>query len=837
MADLATGHSIGRYFLEHELGRGATSIVYLARDAAGQKFAIKVLRLELTASLAVERFLREVHVMTTLDHPAIIPVLDWGNHEGRIYCVMPYMEGGTLRQRLAISRQLPIPEVIRLGTTLAAALHAAHERRLIHRDVKPENILFSGTDPRLGDFGIARALVQASGEQTTSTGIVRGTPAYMSPEQAGGERDLDGRSDIYSLACVLYEALAGVPAFVGATAASLVSQRLSYTPRPVSVYRETVSAELEEVLQRALAISPADRFHTAKEFADALESASRSTMTTADIRAARARSRTRNRTLTMAGLVAAVAASWAGLSASGVRLPWQKAAVDPLDPARIAVLYFDDHSADSSLGYLASGLTENLISELSEVSAIKVVSRNAVKRFRRTALPLDSVGRVLGVGSLVEGSLQQSNGKLRLTVDLVDAKTGFRSDPIRLEHSMGDLFVLEDELAQRVAAELRRRIGAEVRLRKTIQATRSVEARNLVWRADQLRDQAEAFVPGRDTLSMRAAIDLSARADSVLAQATRSDPKWLRPVIDRGWVSLAMARRLPPAQRDSAFNRALGHAGRALAMDERDARALELRGTVRYYQAELASLGAPTITEQLVQARQDLERSVGKDSTLASAWGTLSRVYSATDDMVEAVGSASKALAMDFYLADAPAIVQTLYAASLMIDSLAVARRWCLRGAKEYTADVRFVGCQLTIATEDWSRVPNVKEAERLLTETRRLDPRAGDRSQGWLPAYREMQVAIALARTGSVDSAHAMAQRISSRFSGDTVTQTDLEHEMATLELAGGNRDSALSLLSHYLRHRARARSAVASMPRWTPLRADPRFRALVNEPRTRPR
>jgi eukaryotic-like serine/threonine-protein kinase len=269
---IISGEFAGRYTVERELGRGATSIVWLARDLEHSRFvAIKVLRHELSASLAADRFLREIKLTAQLHHPNIVPVLGSGADGDRLFFVLPYMDGGTLRARLEREKQLPISEVVAIGVTVASALASAHEKNVLHRDVKPENILFTGGQACLADFGIARAIDRATTEEsTTSTGLVRGTPAYMSPEQATGEKEIDARSDIYSLACVLYEALAGIPAFQGATSQAIVSQRLLHAPRPVSVYRPSVPVQLEEVLQKALAIVPADRYQTAGQFADAL---------------------------------------------------------------------------------------------------------------------------------------------------------------------------------------------------------------------------------------------------------------------------------------------------------------------------------------------------------------------------------------------------------------------------------------------------------------------------------------------------------------------------------------------------------------------------------------
>jgi tRNA A-37 threonylcarbamoyl transferase component Bud32 len=269
-----TGLFAGRYSIERAIGRGATATVYLARDAeSAQQVAIKVLRPELAQSGASVRFLREIRRTGELRHPHILPVLDSGEHNGQLFFVLPYMEGGTLRDRLAQEKQLPIEDAVAIARTVAEALDHAHRNGLIHRDVKPENILFGEGQAHLSDFGIARALQTAFNTSVTSSGIVRGTPAYMSPEQASGATDYDGRSDVFSLGCVLYEMLAGIPAFIGPSLESVIAQRFSHPPRDLRVYRPTVPVALDTVVMRAVERSPADRYRTAGEFASAMTAA------------------------------------------------------------------------------------------------------------------------------------------------------------------------------------------------------------------------------------------------------------------------------------------------------------------------------------------------------------------------------------------------------------------------------------------------------------------------------------------------------------------------------------------------------------------------------------
>ncbi|MGH7615827.1 MAG: serine/threonine-protein kinase, partial [Gemmatimonadaceae bacterium] len=410
------GEFAGRYVVERELGRGASAFVWLARDREhGRMVAIKMLREELAQGMGADRFLREVRVTAQLHHPHIVPVLNSGEYAGRLFFVLPFMDGGTLRARLEREKQLPIAEVVAIGGTIASALAVAHAHNVLHRDVKPESILFTGGQACLADFGIARAIVHASGESTTSTGLVRGTPAYMSPEQASGDREYDGRSDIYSLACALYEALAGVPAFVGATSQQIVAQRLLHQPRPVRVFRPTVAAELERVLERALATSPADRFQTAQEFADALAAAPTVPTVEHAVRGPRR---------PLVGLAAAilVVAATVVASKSGM-LDRFASDWSMLDTSRVAILPF----VDSAGGRVAS---EDLLREamrrwkgLSLVESFEI--GDAVRRGGVPATTNDAraMARRLGAGRFVRGRVARNGTETRVAASLFDTRS------------------------------------------------------------------------------------------------------------------------------------------------------------------------------------------------------------------------------------------------------------------------------------------------------------------------------------------------------------------------------------------------------------------------------
>ena len=241
-----------RYAIERELGHGGMATVYLAEDLKHhRKVALKVLRPELAAILGAERFLKEIRLTASLQHPHILPLYDSGEARGFLYYVMPHVEGETLRAKLEREKQLPVAEAIEIARAMAGALEYAHRRGVIHRDIKPENVLLQAGQALVADFGIALAVSEAGGTRFTETGLSLGTPLYMSPEQATGERDLDARSDVYSLGCVVYEMLAGEPPFTGPNPRAILSKQLSDPARPVGRLRDGVSAQLDAVLARA----------------------------------------------------------------------------------------------------------------------------------------------------------------------------------------------------------------------------------------------------------------------------------------------------------------------------------------------------------------------------------------------------------------------------------------------------------------------------------------------------------------------------------------------------------------------------------------------------------
>jgi len=402
----------GRYAVERELGQGGMATVFLAEDVKHHRpVAIKVLHQELAAALGADRFLREIEIAARLQHPHILPLYDSGRADGLLFYVMPYVEGESLRDRLEREKQLSLEDTVKITADVASALAYAHSHGVVHRDIKPENIMLSGGSAVVADFGIARAISAAGeGQHLTQTGTIIGTPAYMSPERATGNPDIDGRSDQYSLACVTYEMLVGEPPFTGTTAQAIIARHSLDSVSPPSIVRATIPETVEQAILRALAKVPADRFATTALFAEALAApgapvgARRITRATAAPRWVGL-----PRGVVLAGVAVVVALAGWGVLGRG-RARTNGAPGGGLDPRHVAVLYFEDLSPKHDLAYLADGLTETLIADLKR-AGLDVVSKNGVVRYRSTDITPDSVARALSAGILVRGAVEASGGR------------------------------------------------------------------------------------------------------------------------------------------------------------------------------------------------------------------------------------------------------------------------------------------------------------------------------------------------------------------------------------------------------------------------------------------
>ncbi len=428
-----------RYALVREVGRGGMATVYLAQDLKHpRQVALKVLRPEVAGALGADRFLQEIVVVSRLQHPHILGLLDSGTAGEVLYYVMPYVEGESLRHRLDRESQLPVDAAVTIAREVAGALDYAHAQGVVHRDIKPENILLSAGQALVADFGIAKALDAAGGEKLTETGLSLGTPHYMSPEQASATRSLDGRSDVYALGCVLYEMLAGAPPFTGPSAQSILA-RHSIDPVPsLHTVRGTVPAGIEWAITKAMAKVPADRFASAGEFADALAHPERAPVQGVQ------RTRILRAGLAVAALVLAVGvgsramASWVGSRAPPIR--------------SLAVRPLKNLGGDS---VLSLAMTEALITDLGHISALRVTSQSAVMKYKADTIPSSEIARALGVDAVLEGSLQQSGDILRLDLRLIDAASGSQRWAQRFEERMENRSAVGDAISRSLVSRLK----------------------------------------------------------------------------------------------------------------------------------------------------------------------------------------------------------------------------------------------------------------------------------------------------------------------------------------------------------------------------------------------
>jgi serine/threonine protein kinase/tetratricopeptide (TPR) repeat protein len=453
-----------RYSLEREIARGGMGTVYLAREHhPARQVAIKVLDPDITAQVGRERFLREIDLASKLTNPHIVPIFAAGDAGDLLYYVMPYMAGEPLSERIARERQLPIDDSLRITYDIADALEYAHQHKVVHRDIKPGNILLHGDHALVTDFGVARALSVAGSEPITETGVALGTPAYMSPEQATAETTVDGRADVYALGCVLYEMLAGEPPFHGRDARTILARQMVDPVPSLRAARDTVPVGVENVINRALSKSPTDRFKSAKQFARALAEASgdpRSSWNTPLPITAVTDARARKRRWARDASIAVIALLLAAVLWQPWRGPVESVTADSNRYTdSVAVMPLENLTGNPDNDYLGTGIAELVINRLSRIGPLKVISLHSAEALSASGLTTPQLADSLKVRHVVSGSLTMNQGVMRANVQHVNAETDATLWGDVFTTDMTDIFAAQEDIAQEVSSRLVDAIG------------------------------------------------------------------------------------------------------------------------------------------------------------------------------------------------------------------------------------------------------------------------------------------------------------------------------------------------------------------------------------------
>ncbi|MBI5601055.1 MAG: protein kinase [Gemmatimonadetes bacterium] len=831
----------GRYALERELGRGGMATVYLAKDLRHDRdVAIKVLLPELSASIGADRFEREIKLAARLQHPHILGLFDSGVAEGLMFYVMPFVKGETLRDRIDREGQLPIEDALRITFEVADALGFAHSQGIIHRDIKPENILLQGDYALVADFGIARAVSEAGGSKLTQTGMAMGTPVYMAPEQSVGEV-VGQTADLYSLGCMLYEMLAGEPPFTGKNAVAIMARHAMEQVPSIRIVRATVPEEVEEAIFRVMSKVPADRPPNAAAFTELLGAPLGATSTMR----ARATAQYRRPTPTMGVPTTPPRPKWwnpVGLAALAIVLAgasfgvWstlsgRRVSAEGPEARRLAVLYFQDLSRDSSLGPLADGLTEELIRTLSTASSLTVISRSGVERFRGADVPPDSISKLLRVGYLVRGDVEPDGDKVRVSVRLDDG-TGVNLKRASFTGTAVNQLALRDTIAVVASDLIRQQMGEELHLKEQSVRTASKDAWLLLQRGEQAWKNAEAAVGRGDTAVVRENFDA---ADSLFALAWQADRKWPEPEARRAALAYRRGRL---AGRDPAAIApwvALGvaHADSALAIDPDDADALEARGFNRYF-GWISNIEADAGQKAalLRAARADLERATTLNPRQAGAHAMLASLYYQVDDasLSDALLAATRAYEADEFLSNANVVLNRLFTTNYDLGNFDKAAQWCATARQRFQKEMRFTRCRLYLLTTR-AEQPNIAAAWAIADSARVLA--APNDTLNRLTSNMLVAAVIARASKAGPPTLADSARRLVRASIGDA--QIDSPRELAFygafVHTLLGDAEEAIRLLKVHLAASPNRLQSMRNDPGWwfKDLEREPRFRQLL--------
>ena len=599
------------YEVERELGGGGMSHIFLAKERGlGRQVVVKLLPPDLAESVNADRFRREIQLAAPLRHPHILPVLTAREAGGLLFYTLPFVRGESLRERLQRDRQLPLEEALRLTREVADALACAHAAGIVHRDIKPENILLDDGHAVVTDFGIARAMEEAS-DKLTQTGVAIGTVVYMSPEQASASGDVDARSDIYSLGCVLFEMLVGEAPFTGPTAQVITARKLSQPTPSVRIARDTVPAPVERIVNKALAKIPADRYPSAEVFRAAIDR-----VMTSEAETAGSRSLSRS---PAAWLIAAAVVAVLGIA--GAKLLGTGAAPSASAIRSLAVLPLENLTGDSTQDFFVDGMTDALISSLSTVGSLRVTSRSSVMEYKASKQSLSEIARALSAQAIVQGSIRRSGDSVHLSVRLMAAAGDRPLWTHSFDARSGDVAALQGLAARGIADEIRAELSPEER-------TRLARSRPVDPAAH------EAYLLGRHFLDARSLDELE-RARGYFEQAVARDSDFAPAYVGLAqyYDVLPFYRQIPPQQ---VFLRARAAARRALDLDPGLSEAHAVEAYIKaYYEWNWPA------------AEAEFKRALQLNPSDADVHHSYSRYLAATGRIDEALAEIRSAEALD----------------------------------------------------------------------------------------------------------------------------------------------------------------------------------------------
>jgi serine/threonine-protein kinase len=784
--------------------RGGMATVFRARDLKhGRDVAVKVVHPAFVGSLGRSYFLSEITIAAGLHHPHIVSLYDSGESDGFLYYIMPYLEGLSLRERLSREGPFSITDARRVLRDVADALAHAHGQGIVHRDIKPDNVLITGDHALVTDFGVAKALTAATVQESGPASPPRpGTPSYMAPEQIRNDPGVDGRADIYAFGCLAYELLTGRLPFAGPTRDAVMAGHLHDEPLPIGQIRPGIPRDLAALVMRCLAKDPADRWQHAQELLTALSRPAA----------------TRGPTWLWLGGAAGVASVLALvlLNASREGTPPNPLLALSHPPLSISVLPTSAASARGELDWVAQGLASQLPAGLTDVYGLDVRPSETITPLLSQGWTLDSVALVRGIDYFVRAGLARGlRDTVVVTLELIEhGIRSVRAGDVRM--ALDSLAPL-GTLAAEVVEALRPMLGARVRERQLEAGSSSPVALRHRWRAEHHRVEARASIGVGDAAAAAAALD---SAEASLTASERADSAWLAPRIARASLSATRALLIlfQPGPTDfgairQTFDRGIAILDSALLLERGNPLALAMRGRLRLQRVVIGEehpLAAQALTEA---AAADLESALAADSTLARAAADLSQLlFEARGRFEDAARLAERAYRLDAYMEETSTILDRLALSRLEVGDEESARRWCAEGVRRFPANPAHHGCFLDVMAWGAGRV----NPDSAWAYYHAVERRAGDRNVSARVHYLAA-VAAVLARSGT--PAHSdSARRVLARARALAMQQpvnAELRDELLAFEAAAhyrlGDRARADSLFAEYrgrdsLKARARA-------------------------------